>query len=1020
MRQAPLHPLVKLGSSIGNQAVLQLLRSRAIQAKLDINQPGDVYEQEADRIADQVLSSPAHPTVIGAPSHIQRFIGGLPRQRGAAPNGVNNVLRSDSSPLEPALRQDMEQRFGHDFSRVRVHFGAAAEESARELNAKAYTVGSNIVFGVGQFAPGTHEGRRLIAHELAHVLQQSVGDRNRVGRSIFKDDLSSISQEHQIHHRSPRRLQRKPSDQPPIDKEKNVAFKITFDKSLTREEFIALTERTIYGRQTNMTWTGVKDKYDASNSPVWAWVPVSTLQGRLKDYGESASKVIQGIEKVEDAATYRRLNTILQKLTPAQWADFENRITGKTENLDEFEKAVDAYLAAQQQREAERMERDRLVSKLYGRGDIYQQYRDFRAQLNKEQALAAVAGTDLQTIGASPTLIKMRDDLEAALKKASFPGGIVEFEKFIQDYLTAFRSETVKIGLDILQQYDSILYKENERYQDPATVAALHAKLAPLRTEFAEVQKSEQAARHALQSEPYKSAEERSRLPGQGGTTPPIPEETKAAIAEGEKHKEAARQSVVSISDEFPVLKEEHLPVERRIDKTAMAKADPAQLSTLLKSHIQARRDDIKKTRETLTTDPEKVFSLDNLLAASLRRQRVDSNPIFAKIVEDKVSAIKKREAIIGFLVAVFAIALVVVSLGTGIVAAGAAVAGFALSSVLAYQEFKDYESKHAAAGTGLLSDDPSLVWVIVAVGGAALDLGQAVQAVKAISPLAKTLEATGDVAKFTEGLQALQKGGKIDSKIARSTEQAALARAKSAEAVQSLGRTLSSKAYSFPGPLTDPDVYKDVVKLAYYKLKEVGYDFLKFAEETRKARLANKLGDFSSEELTLLNKAYEEGKTFATEEDLLKYMKQTHPMGAAEATSVPKGKRTVIDPKDKDIENRRALGRENDSADILSQKGYNVEQNPNVPGASNPDYNIEGKIFDCYAPSEKTPARNIWSYIKVEKLEKGQTTRVVLNLQDWGGDIAALKKQFNDWPMAGLDEVIVIMKDKSIFHLVP
>ena len=94
----------------------------------------------------------------------------------AAPASVDHVLASPGRPLEPALRQDMEQRFGHDFSRVRVHSGAAAEQSARDVNAHAYTVGHNIVFGAGRFAPGTHEGRRLIAHELTHVVQQSGAD----------------------------------------------------------------------------------------------------------------------------------------------------------------------------------------------------------------------------------------------------------------------------------------------------------------------------------------------------------------------------------------------------------------------------------------------------------------------------------------------------------------------------------------------------------------------------------------------------------------------------------------------------------------------------------------------------------------------------------------------------------------------------------------------------------------------------------------------------------------------------
>ena len=67
----------------------------------------------------------------------------------------------------------MEQRFGYDFSQVRVHPGRGREQSARDVNANAYTVGHDIVFGAGRFAPETHEGRRLIAHELTHVVQQS-------------------------------------------------------------------------------------------------------------------------------------------------------------------------------------------------------------------------------------------------------------------------------------------------------------------------------------------------------------------------------------------------------------------------------------------------------------------------------------------------------------------------------------------------------------------------------------------------------------------------------------------------------------------------------------------------------------------------------------------------------------------------------------------------------------------------------------------------------------------------------
>ena len=144
--------------------------SPPIQAKLVISQPGDALEQEADRIADKVM---ANTVVSGAPQRIQRYAGQTTGGTNPAFASVDSVLVSSGRPLEIGLQQDMEQRFGHDFSRVRIHLGGDAEHSAREMNASAYTVGHNIVFGAGRFAPGTDAGLRLIAHELTHVVQQS-------------------------------------------------------------------------------------------------------------------------------------------------------------------------------------------------------------------------------------------------------------------------------------------------------------------------------------------------------------------------------------------------------------------------------------------------------------------------------------------------------------------------------------------------------------------------------------------------------------------------------------------------------------------------------------------------------------------------------------------------------------------------------------------------------------------------------------------------------------------------------
>jgi hypothetical protein len=130
-------------------------------------------EQEADRVADEVLAMPANSTMSAAPPRIQRYAGQASDGTGTAPISVDRVLSSIGRPLDSTLQQDMGQRFGHDFSNVRVHSDSAAEQSARDVNAHAYTVGRNVVFGRGEYAPGTAQGYHLLAHELTHVVQQS-------------------------------------------------------------------------------------------------------------------------------------------------------------------------------------------------------------------------------------------------------------------------------------------------------------------------------------------------------------------------------------------------------------------------------------------------------------------------------------------------------------------------------------------------------------------------------------------------------------------------------------------------------------------------------------------------------------------------------------------------------------------------------------------------------------------------------------------------------------------------------
>jgi len=168
--------------TLGNQGVL-----RRLQAKLAINQPGDVYEQEADKIAEQVMAAPINPDAGAAARRIQRLSGQSAGQM-TEPASVETVLAGPGRPLEPALRQDMEQHFGHDFASVRVHTGAAAARSAQDVNAHAYTVGRNIVFAEGRYRPATDQGRGLLAHELVHTIQQCRGAAPAIQRRRRPDE----------------------------------------------------------------------------------------------------------------------------------------------------------------------------------------------------------------------------------------------------------------------------------------------------------------------------------------------------------------------------------------------------------------------------------------------------------------------------------------------------------------------------------------------------------------------------------------------------------------------------------------------------------------------------------------------------------------------------------------------------------------------------------------------------------------------------------------------------------------
>lgn len=209
---------------LGNQAMLRLLNEKAIQAKLKINEPGDKYEHEADRMAESIMHTPESQVqrqaneeeeetvqekpLVGQISPmiqrqaeeeetlqakplwalmIQRQVKGeeeeektvqAKRQPGQTPTAASSIegristMRGGGHPLSESARTFFEPRFGYDFSRVRVHIGSMAAQAADSIGAKAFTTGRDVVFGSKVDNPEASVHRQLLAHELTHVVQQ--------------------------------------------------------------------------------------------------------------------------------------------------------------------------------------------------------------------------------------------------------------------------------------------------------------------------------------------------------------------------------------------------------------------------------------------------------------------------------------------------------------------------------------------------------------------------------------------------------------------------------------------------------------------------------------------------------------------------------------------------------------------------------------------------------------------------------------------------------------------------------
>lgn len=553
---------------------------------------------------------------------------------------------------------------------------------------------------------------------------------------------------------------------------------------------------------------------------------------------------------------YDQLFSIAQKLAllpPADLADFAAKISGEAD-LAALDADVDAYFTERAEREQASAERTAVQDKLLGLDEVYRLYLRYQDNEVTDEAsplLARGAAYTSKQLGlGGATAEELRPRLERELARHGF-ASIAEFRAHVGRLEQLFEEGALRITFEVLARYGGTLHREALRYREPAVVAALHQRLSGFRGSYHEYQANAAVVE-------TRNARRSTLEAADSATTAPAAERANAA-------REAAVEQIRELSAEYPILGEDELPIEERLDKVRLARASEAELPALLQAHLARRLAAVAAARSQLEARPALVYKLDRLMPEFYAQLGIQPGSVHDQILQDKLRSDAIAKLLGGLALAVVTVALSAISFGAAappLLAAGAAAGAAGLSAHAAYAELESYTAEGVLASAGL-ADEPSVAWLAASLVGAGVDLAAATAALRALAPAARALAAGGAADDFTRAVQALQASQQLDERIAVAARQAASARAAYSSAKLELSRGLA-KAYAFPGPLTDPAVARSLLQMAVAKLKQGAHSLAGFLDELKQARLADKLAELSPEDLTAAKDVWERAQVLA------------------------------------------------------------------------------------------------------------------------------------------------------------
>jgi|GEM_PF-1630166 len=581
------------------------------------------------------------------------------------------------------------------------------------------------------------------------------------------------------------------------------------------QAFFEFLDKKIFGEITDLKWDiGKKTYKDYIGKDIFCTVPVSSLKKYLK-------------------------------ITDAQWEDMMSKSTGTTLVAADLRKSVENYLKKAKDREEALIERDILEAKLFGLEKFYEEYRSYRTTL-----LTSTDGSGAIAV------FTIKPELDKKAQQYGFKD-LQDFEDTINAFVDAFRDETVRMADDYISKYEHILYKEEERLKQEGVLTKLY-------TTFAQsgAAKNIKDGNEKILSARFMSVTNDSQR---------MEEQRLKTRSEGESQMTGGIEQVRAL-DSF-------LFKDITFDHKRLAEVrSQKEFETFLFDFIKSKRESAKNVRQDLKKNPDAVFKRQELLAQSYQQQGVVKDSIHDLAIQQRISDITWTKALINIGLAIASIVVIVATWGaaTPYVIAGAAVS-LGMSVYNVYESLDEYSKDYDAYAIGLLKDEPSFAWVVVAIAGAALDVAGFAAVLNAAKPITEAADIFNKSSKSADEILKL----KIAlSKIDNLAPQVQANIVKQAELTAEFNRV--SQQFLRSGATlnfgVNPAALSDLTQLARIGIKRGVVSFKNFLAELQLQKLIKSVDSLTDDELRVLKEVFENAKSGKISlEDIGKYLSSKH-----------------------------------------------------------------------------------------------------------------------------------------------